>query len=113
MGSVSTMAKRGGIMHEWSFRVKSVRTAPPGYDTPTCTGATCFVIDGRLLIPGATYGDDTSFDDIWGFDVRGSGPVMGILRNSGNLMLEFSSNAERDSVAATLAKLSGIGLMRE
>lgn len=43
----------------YSLKLKSVRTAPPGYDIPTCQGTVCQVTTENLIIPGAAYGSKT------------------------------------------------------
>ncbi len=48
----------------YHVHLRSVRTAPPGYWIPTCQGTLCRVTTERLLVPGATYGSETSLSQI-------------------------------------------------
>lgn len=45
-------------------QLRSVRTAPPGNQIPTCQGTFCSVTTKRLLVPGATYGSEIPLQEI-------------------------------------------------
>lgn len=85
----------------YRVHLKSVRTAPPGYEIPTCQGTLCRVTTQRLLVPGARYGSETALSQIGSAEAETGGGVW-VMASGYSMMLRSNSQQEAEQLAEAI-----------